>query len=272
MARQRTLKMEFWADEGLATSVSRDARMLYMGLWNLCDEAARGRGSAAFIKGQIFPYDDDLTAARVELLLQELARAGKIQRYTFEGESYLFLPKLSKHQRLEPEKTESKLPNPPEPSKPSDANDSELFRETPEDHALLFSSSSLSSSSLVRPGAGASGSDKSAPSPLAKSKPDPKDFDRFWGIYPRRESKGAARAAWEKAIKKAPVELILAGASSYRDDGSRQRAEPKFTKLPATWLNAECWLDERPPEGLDARASPSGPEPGYFKPLPGGDP
>lgn len=84
-----------------------------------------------------------------------------------------------------------------------------------------------------------------------RARADPKDFEQFWEIYPRREAKGAARKAWAQAIKKAPVDEILAGARAYRDDGARQRSEPKFTKLPATWLNAECWTDERP-----SRASP----------------
>jgi hypothetical protein len=90
-----------------------------------------------------------------------------------------------------------------------------------------------------------------------ESKParaDPKAFDQFWEIYPRREAKGAAKAAWAKAIKKAAIAAILDGARAYRDDGARQRSEAKFTKLPATWLNAECWTDERPVS--NGRASP----------------
>jgi hypothetical protein len=85
---------------------------------------------------------------------------------------------------------------------------------------------------------------------------DPKDFDRFWEIYPRREGKGGAKTAWGRAIKKAPVEVILAGARAYRDDGARKRSEAKYTKTPERWLNAECWTDERQPS--NGRASPNG--------------
>lgn len=81
------------------------------------------------------------------------------------------------------------------------------------------------------------------PSPK-RARADPKDFDRFWDVYPRRESKGAARKAWAKAIKIAEPDVIIAAAKAYRDNGMRQRADPKFTKHPATWLNNECWTDE----------------------------
>lgn len=145
MARQRTIKPEFWADDQLA-ELSRDARFLYIGLWNLADEHGRARGDARYVKGQIFPYDDDLTAAAVDCLLDELAKARKVQRYRTDGGSYLFLPNLGKHQRLEPDKTPSKLPEPP------DANQSENFPDksapSAEELSLSYCSSlSFSSSS-----------------------------------------------------------------------------------------------------------------------------
>lgn len=112
MARIRSTKPEFWSDEDLATGASRDARLLYMGLWNLADEHARLRGDPRYIKGQLFAYDDDLTPAAVDLLLDELARLGKAQRYRAGGGRYIFLPKLGAHQRLEPDKTPSRLPAP----------------------------------------------------------------------------------------------------------------------------------------------------------------
>lgn len=92
--------------------------------------------------------------------------------------------------------------------------------------------------------------------PPKEPRADPNDFDRFWEVYPRREGKGGAKTAWAKAIKKAPVEAILAGARAYRDDGARRRSEAKFTKTPERWLNAECWTDERPAD--NGRASPNG--------------
>ncbi|WP_304455928.1 hypothetical protein [Nocardiopsis sp. YSL2] len=120
MARIRSVKPEFWDDRKLARSVSRDGRLLYIGLWNHSDEHARVQGDARLIKGRVFPYEDDLDDEAVEELLEELAAAGRIVRYVADGDPYLFLPKLSKHQRLEAAKVPSRLPapedaDPPEP-------------------------------------------------------------------------------------------------------------------------------------------------------------
>lgn len=68
------------------------------------------------------------------------------------------------------------------------------------------------------------------------------EFERFWRAYPRRVAKGHARKAWAKAIKAAPAETIIEGATRYAAE--RARDDPKFTKHPATWLNGECWDDE----------------------------
>lgn len=111
MARIRSVKPEFWLDRKLARGLSLAARLLYVGLWNYADEHGRLHGDPAVIKGEIFPYDD----VDVPALLVELAALGRVQPYEFEGDPYLFLPKLSKHQRLEPNKAKSRLPDPPDP-------------------------------------------------------------------------------------------------------------------------------------------------------------
>lgn len=112
MARMRSLKPEFWSDLKI-TRVSRDARLLYLALWNQADEWARCHGDIRWIKGHCLPYDDDLNLASIDALLNELAGIGRIVRYSIGSEPFLFLPKLHKHQRLEPHKTPSRLPEPP---------------------------------------------------------------------------------------------------------------------------------------------------------------
>lgn len=112
MARIRSIKPEFWGDRKLA-KVSRDARLLYIALWNQADEWARVHGDTRYIKGHCLPYDDDLSLTDVTRLLKELEKAGRVLRYTVDDDPYLFIPNLSKHQRLEPSKTPSRLPEPP---------------------------------------------------------------------------------------------------------------------------------------------------------------
>lgn len=112
MARIRSIKPEFWTDRKLAR-LSRDARLLYISLWNLADEHGRVHGDTRYIKGHCLPYDDDLSLAAVDGLLRELELASRVHRYEVDGDPFLFLPKLASHQRLEPTKVPSRLPEPP---------------------------------------------------------------------------------------------------------------------------------------------------------------
>jgi hypothetical protein len=66
-------------------------------------------------------------------------------------------------------------------------------------------------------------------------------IEQFWAIYPRRTAKGRVPDALRKALRKATIEEIVAGAERYRDDPNREDA---FTQYPATWLNAEGWDDD----------------------------
>ena len=67
-------------------------------------------------------------------------------------------------------------------------------------------------------------------------------FDSFWSVYPKKEDKPSGRRAFEKALKRTTLDVIVAGAERYRDDPNREDA---FTKNPATWLNNDAW--DNPP-------------------------
>lgn len=65
-------------------------------------------------------------------------------------------------------------------------------------------------------------------------------FELFWAAYPRRISKGAARKAFDKAIKKTTLEKMFEAIKSYK----LHKPEKIDFKHAATWLNGECWDDE----------------------------
>ncbi len=252
----RSLKPEFWDDEELATVLSRDARMLYMGLWNQADEHARCRGDARWVKGKVFAYDDDLTPSAVDALLNDLAAAGKVVRYRIEGASYLFLPNLAKHQRLEPEKTPSRLPEPPsdqpEPPDPENrANDSGNF---PDESALARARSFNHVAGSMEQVAG-SREESRAPAQTS-TRPPIARFDELWAVYPLQDGQTAARKAWADAIKRDTPDAIIAGAIRYRDS---PRRTAQYTKLLANWLKDDCWRDTHAaaaPPPRSARAAP----------------
>ncbi len=66
-------------------------------------------------------------------------------------------------------------------------------------------------------------------------------FDQFWEAYPRKEGKGAARAAFEKAITLTDINTML-GTLAWQ---SKSEAWMEgFAPHGATWLNQERWDDQ----------------------------
>jgi hypothetical protein len=68
-------------------------------------------------------------------------------------------------------------------------------------------------------------------------------FDEFWRAYPRRQAKGDALKAWKKAVKEHNQQMIITAARQYAESYA---GDPQFIPLPATWLNGQRWLDEKP--------------------------
>ena len=72
-------------------------------------------------------------------------------------------------------------------------------------------------------------------------------FDEFWSVYPKRVDKRAAFKAFKSATKRVSVENIMVGARKYAADPNR---ELRYTKNPATWLNADAWENESIPANV----------------------
>lgn len=70
-------------------------------------------------------------------------------------------------------------------------------------------------------------------------------FEAFWSSYPRRVGKGAARKAFEKAMKLATFDEVMNGLR--RQISYYATREHQFIPHPSTWLNQERWCDEPQP-------------------------
>lgn len=91
------LNPEFWLDEELS-SISPYARLLYMGLWGICDDNyATFPDRPSWIRIQIFPYE----SVSIPPLLGELEGIGKIIKFQDNGNDFWFLKNFLKHQRVE---------------------------------------------------------------------------------------------------------------------------------------------------------------------------
>jgi len=97
MARSRMIKPEFWDDEKLA-KISRDARLLFIGLWNHADDYGVVKGNPTWLKNHIFPYDDSLSTQAFKKWLTELENGSWILSFDDNGERFYYIRNFSKHQ------------------------------------------------------------------------------------------------------------------------------------------------------------------------------
>lgn len=113
MARIRTVKPDFWGSAKTA-KVSRDARLLFLGLLNLSDDEGRLLSSPKTIAGNVFPHDDDVHAKDVTVWMTELIGAGFVRLYEVDGIGYCQIVGFAEHQKVS-HPTASKFP--PEPDR-----------------------------------------------------------------------------------------------------------------------------------------------------------
>lgn len=99
MARIRTIKPEFWASEQVM-ECSPMARLMFIGLWNFCDDAGNHVASAKTIKAEIFP-GDDISSTDVQRMLDELSSNCLIAFYTNDSKQFLHVTGWKKHQKID---------------------------------------------------------------------------------------------------------------------------------------------------------------------------
>jgi len=116
MARIRTVKPSFWHACGY---LSRDARLLALGLISMADDSGRFVGTQQAILGYVFPLDKDIRAAKFSCWMREVTTKlpsqdrPLIEMYDVDGVPYGWFPKYRKHQKINRPQP-SYLPAPPE--------------------------------------------------------------------------------------------------------------------------------------------------------------
>lgn len=98
MPRNRMIKPQFWDDSKIA-KISRDARLLYIGMWNFCDDLGIIRADVVWLKSKIFPFDQ-IQIQQFEKICQEILRNGFISLFSYRNEKFYYLPKFSLHQKI----------------------------------------------------------------------------------------------------------------------------------------------------------------------------
>ena len=88
---------------------------------------------------------------------------------------------------------------------------------------------------------------KDSPAPSGAGEPSASDlemeFDLWWLCYPRKQDRGHALKAF-KRVRKSGIALETLTTATRKYAAERAGQDAQFTKLGATWLNGQCWLDE----------------------------
>lgn len=96
MARNRVIKPKLWDDAKIGR-LTRDARLLYIGLWNFSDDIGVVIGNSIWLKSKIFPYDQ-IQIQQFEKWMNELVINGFICLLSYKGERFIYLPNFTRHQ------------------------------------------------------------------------------------------------------------------------------------------------------------------------------
>lgn len=233
MAKIRMIKTEVRTSEKVA-SWPLEVRYFWILLWGYVDDHGKGKDNPLLIKADCFPLDEDITSETIDRWLCVLADAGVIVRYEVAGTRYLAVKNWSEHQKPQ-HPGKDIYPNYDAQNATILEFEAECMQPSCNIHATC--TPELSRVEMSR--------DEMFNNVEPVKSSYPEHFETWWNYYPRKQGKGAALQAWEKAITKDDVGAIAAGALNY----SKWRdlpTDPKFIPLPATWLNQERWNDILP--------------------------
>lgn len=224
MARSRMIKPEFWDDQKLC-SISRDARLTFIGLWTNSDDYGVVKGHPAWLKSQIFPYDD-IKIQTFQVWLQELEALHVILPFSDNGESFYFIRNFERHQVVN-RKSKCRNPQPP----------CGLIDDSLSTHGALMDQTETETETETEL--------KQKQKPRHCVSTHDEQFDVFWNEYPKKVGKLEAKKAWGKMNgTRPPLNVILSKVQELKRTDQWTKDNGQFIPNPATWLNRGGWDDE----------------------------
>jgi len=108
---------------------SRDARLLFIGLWNFCDDTGRHPASVRQLKAEVFP-GDDVAIDQVGAWVNELIEAELLIEYEVDGKHYWQV--TGWHHQYISKRQPARYPAPPEGPSTSKTATPSAPKDTPE--------------------------------------------------------------------------------------------------------------------------------------------
>lgn len=231
MARARNIKPAFFDNDELAENDPL-GRLLFIGLWTLCDFRGNLEWREKRIKKQILAYD----SCDIKKLAITLDKTGFVRFYSDGEKIYLNVCNFEKHQN----------PHKNEREKGSDIPDySEELRQLVDLKGITINHDK----SGLKPNNSASNPADSLNLNPDSLNPNPDDgepsddidlkFSEFWELYGKKTGRADCERKFKK-LKKGEIEKIFEVLPAY----VKSTPEIKFRKNPSSWLNQRCWEDE----------------------------
>lgn len=132
MARIRTIKPEFWTSEQVV-GCSTNARLLFVGLLNFCDDSGIHPASTKRLKMEVFP-GDDFSDNEIRAMVDDLIAAGLLEEYEIADACFWRVLGFTRHQKIDQPTYRFPLPNGSIPEGPSRRR-SENVRRTPNERS-----------------------------------------------------------------------------------------------------------------------------------------
>ena len=251
MARIRTIKPEFWTAEQVM-ELSPMARLLFIGMWNFCDD--RGVHPVAYktLKAEVFPADD-LLSSDVERLIAEVMAQGLLCEFEAEGRRWWFV--TGWHHQVINRPSKSRYPVPPRKAPlPTAAGQDDPDLEAPAEtshHGALTDDSLSHHGELTdgREGKGREGSKPPTP-PTARDGEFGMDID--W--QPSEHFPTLARQAGVPADQITPE--ALAEFRSYWIGQGKAMSQQQWDHKLLTNLKAQRVRSQSPPSRASPRRQP----------------
>jgi hypothetical protein len=224
MPRIRSIKPEFWSN-GQILECSLDTRLLFIGLWNFCDDAGRHALREKQIKAEIFPADefDDRDIRR---MIDELSTNDLIRIYEHSGRRYIQVTGWH-HQKID----RPQEPKCPAPDDGLSTPVNRAFDEHSTNGRRTFAPEGKGKEGKGREGNGGGAPDDAPPAPTKKTKTTKSQGTRIPDGFPTDDE-----LIW--ATENHPRVDHNAEAAKFRDYWTGVPGQKgRKSDWPATWRN-----------------------------------
>lgn len=99
MARNRTIKPEFWSSKAL-NSISIESNLFFISIWNFADDFGMILNNNRYLLGNCFPFREDVTEKHIDKWKKELIDKKLLTIFEHNGQSILFVTNWEEHQKV----------------------------------------------------------------------------------------------------------------------------------------------------------------------------